>query len=484
MCQDSPFPPTPINKTPVPESEDDLRSIGLTPFISKRMEKLLIRWIWKYLEPHIGLDQLGGLPGCSIVHYIIRMFDFVLRNLDDASKTPKAVIAATVDFSKAFNRMEHNTIITILSDLNIPTCALRIIISYLSNRSLCIRYHGAVSSDRDMPGGGPQGTLLIVLLFILQVNLAGAPCSVPRTLPDGVAGPEPNPVVDSPLALCHLTEKTEDKKFVDDLTMMEVVNLKENLVQKLPTIGPLNFHERHGLDLPQERSILQHKLDDLLQFTNKNKMMINAKKTNIMPFNFTKSLDFIPNLSFPGGDQLNVIYQTKLVGVVVDSSLGWGPHIEYTVANATRKLWLLIRFKANGASQAQLLTLYQLKIRCLLEFAAPAFHCALSQQLSNNLEMIQKKAFAIILGSRYKSYNSALNILVQEKLHVRRLQLSLNFAKKCLKNQKHTDLFNSNPRYTGPSQNKLKFIEPKCKTTRYYKSAVPFLTRLLNGKSK
>ena len=80
----------PINKIPVPESEDDLRSIGLTPFISKRMEKLLIRWIWKYLEPDIGVDQLG----CSIVHYIIRMFDFVLRNLDNSSKTPKAVIAA------------------------------------------------------------------------------------------------------------------------------------------------------------------------------------------------------------------------------------------------------------------------------------------------------------------------------------------------------------------------------------------------------
>ena len=88
-----------------------------------------------------------------------------------------------------------------------------------------------------MPGGGPQGTLLIVLLFILQVNLAGAPCPVPRTLPDGVAGPEPNPVVDSPLALCHLTEKKEDKKFVDDLTMMEVVNLKENLVHSTSING-------------------------------------------------------------------------------------------------------------------------------------------------------------------------------------------------------------------------------------------------------
>ena len=32
----------PIQKIPNPDSEDDLRSIGLTPFLSKRMEKLLI----------------------------------------------------------------------------------------------------------------------------------------------------------------------------------------------------------------------------------------------------------------------------------------------------------------------------------------------------------------------------------------------------------------------------------------------------------
>ena len=75
----------PIEKTPHPESEDDLRSIGLTPFLSKRMEKLLINWIWKYIYPHINTDQLGGLPGCSIVHYIMRMMDFILRNLDDNS---------------------------------------------------------------------------------------------------------------------------------------------------------------------------------------------------------------------------------------------------------------------------------------------------------------------------------------------------------------------------------------------------------------
>ena len=146
----------PLQKIPNPESEDDLRSIGLTPFLSKRMEKLLIKWIWKYISPHIKSDQLGGLPGCSIVHYIIRMIDFILRNFDNNAKNPSAVLGVTVDFSKAFNRMSHNKIVNILSDLNIPTCALRLIISYLNEITMCIRYSRAVSNDRMMPGGGPQ----------------------------------------------------------------------------------------------------------------------------------------------------------------------------------------------------------------------------------------------------------------------------------------------------------------------------------------
>ena len=93
-----------------------------------------------------------------------------------------------------------------------------------------------------------------------------------------------------------------------------------------------------------------------------------------------------------------MVYQTKLVGLIVSSNLSWGPHVDYTAVNASKKLWLLVRFKNRGGSQDQLLTLYQLKIRSIAEFAAPAFHGALTVQQSNDLEMIQKKAFAIILG--------------------------------------------------------------------------------------
>ena len=211
-------------------------------------------------------------------------------------------------------------------------------------------------------------------------------------------------------------------------------------------------------------------------------MKVNMKKTKIIPFNFTNTKDFIPEVSFPGGEPLEVIYQTKLVGVIVDSSLSWGPHVEYTLKNAGKKLWLLIRFKNLGASQEQLLTLYQLKIRCLPEFAAPAFHGALTQQQSNEIEMLQKKAFAIILGSQYKSYSNALKVLAQERLNTRRLKLCTTFAQKCTKHPRHADLFQPNPRYPLNPRSKNKYLTPKCKTTRYYKSAVPFLTRVLNSK--
>ena len=98
-----------------------------------------------------------------------------------------AVIVALVDFSKAFNRIDHNVILTILAELNIPIFALRLIVSYLSQRKMCVRYEGAVSGEQHIPGGGPQGGLLTVILFNLQVNLAGVPCPVPSLLHIGHA---------------------------------------------------------------------------------------------------------------------------------------------------------------------------------------------------------------------------------------------------------------------------------------------------------
>ena len=302
---------------------------------------------------------MGGIPGSSVVHYLIRMIHWILQKLDNSANEPTAVLATLIDFSKGFNRMSPVILITLLSDLNIPTCALKLIISYLSNRSMVTTYNGAVSGSQSLCGGGPQGSLLIVILFCLQVNEAGAPC--PRVddnppLPLGLHGPALEPVHSQPPELCQQADKTDKKIYIDDLSELEVLALKKILIKMDPNfIGPLNYHERCGLLLPPDKSILQHKLADIQQFTQRNMMMVNKKKTMVMPFNFTLKYDFIPWLNFPGEDPLKVIYETKLLGVTITSDLTFTRHVEEITKKVTKIIWLLLRFRDRGASRDKLL---------------------------------------------------------------------------------------------------------------------------------
>ena len=54
-----------------------------------------------------------------------------------------------------------------------PSWLLRLVIAFLKDRTMVVRYMGAVSDPRDLPGGGPQGTLLGLLLFIILINDLG-----------------------------------------------------------------------------------------------------------------------------------------------------------------------------------------------------------------------------------------------------------------------------------------------------------------------
>ena len=102
-------------------------------------------------------------------------------------------------------------------------------------------------------------------------------------------------------------------------------------------------------------------------------------------------------------------------------------------------------------------------------------------------ERVQKCALHVILGDAYESYNQATTMLAVEKLHVRRLQLCLTFAKKCEKNVKYATWFklseSSKPstiNTRGGLNKKPKYTPVTCRTERYEKSPIPFLTELLN----
>ena len=98
--------------------------------------------------------------------------------------------------------------------------------------------------------------------------------------------------------------------------------------------------------------------------------------------------------------------------------------------------------------------------------------------------MVQKKAFAIILGNSYSNYQAALSTLSQDRLDARRLHLCSNFATKCSKSERHKSMFPLKPNHRPNMRNPKPYLEFQCHTSRYFTSPIPFLARLLNKNSK
>ena len=131
-------------------------------------------------------------------------------------------MVALVDFSKAFNRINHAKVIVRLSDWGVPGWLLKILISYLTGRSMILRYKDVQSARHLMPGGSPQGALLGVLLYLIYVSDIG-------------------------MDLPHIPQD----KYVDDLSLVECIKVETQLKQT----GNVMF-------LPPGKSSLQKRLDE------------------------------------------------------------------------------------------------------------------------------------------------------------------------------------------------------------------------------
>ena len=126
-----------IPKVTNPETKDDMRNLGLSPFFNKGLEWILVQWLLPYVEKYLMRDQLGGQPGCATVHYLARFVDFIYAELEKGTqKDRRGVLAMSVDLAKAFNRLDHNKLLTLLFDMGVPPCALRLLGSYLQGRKM------------------------------------------------------------------------------------------------------------------------------------------------------------------------------------------------------------------------------------------------------------------------------------------------------------------------------------------------------------
>ena len=261
----------------------------------------------------------------------ITLLSFLLNFINWDNPKLHASLVGMVDLSKAFNRVSHQLVIEDLFDMHVPAWLLMIFISYLTGRSMVLKFKGCVSTSRLLPGSSPQGTFLGVFLFIIKFNGA---CLRP---------PIPRNQLEKPK---HNRPKSISLKFVDDLSVGVKVDLSKDIVNETSVRPlPLNRHEVTGHILPPENNLLQAYMDDLQEFCSSNQLVINEKKTTIMLFNVASSADFPPELTIGDSDLLKVVEETKLLGIILTSNLKWAANTSNICRKATSQLWMLRRMK-------------------------------------------------------------------------------------------------------------------------------------------
>ena len=89
------------------------------------------------------------------------------ENIDEALKRKRVVIGAFVDLDKAFDGLDHDLIRVKLIKLELPKKLIRIISSFLKDRTLFVQEGIVRSSEVDMRAGSPRGSILSPSIFII-----------------------------------------------------------------------------------------------------------------------------------------------------------------------------------------------------------------------------------------------------------------------------------------------------------------------------
>jgi len=89
-----------------------------------------------------------------------------------------------VDFTKAFDRVDHNILLTKLKDRGIPHCLVKGFHSYLSFRCQTVRVDNQYSDRVYITAGMPQDSPLGLLSFLLLIDDLSVDCLTHKYVDD------------------------------------------------------------------------------------------------------------------------------------------------------------------------------------------------------------------------------------------------------------------------------------------------------------
>ena len=410
---------TPIAKVHPPSHVTQLRNIsGLLNF-DKVAQKIFGELMTEDMKSKMDPAQYGNQKNTSTQHYLIIFLHEICKTLEAGKNEKIAVIASFIDWKDAFPRLSHKIGIESFIKMGVRPSLIPMLVNFFQNRKMMVKWQGVLSKIKELNGSGPQGATLGLLEYLASSN-----------------------------GNADFAKINEKFKFIDDLTLIEVINLltvgisSYNLKNHVPSDIPIHNGYIEASHLKSQKYV-----NELVDWTNKNQMKLNNEKSSIMIFNSRKKLSFSTRIRM-GGKILPVAKKIKLLGTIISDDLSWHENTEYLVKKANARLVLLRKAKEYTHDIKDLKCIYSSYVRSILEYGSNVWHSSLTEENRTDLERVKKNAFRIILGKQYEDYESSLLKLNYDSLEKRREILSEKFALNCLKNPKTKMHFPKNDKKT------------------------------------
>lgn len=117
---------------PNPKNVDsDLRPISFTPVLSKVLEGFVFTWLCPFVMPTVDPRQSSDIKNSFTIPCLVHL----LHHWLSAADAPNTIVrSCLIDFSKAFDRVDHNILITKLCLLGVAPILLDWCASVLQDR--------------------------------------------------------------------------------------------------------------------------------------------------------------------------------------------------------------------------------------------------------------------------------------------------------------------------------------------------------------
>ena len=269
-------------------------------------------------------------------------------------KQPTQTTAALIDFSRAFDKVNHARLLEQFDKLLIPACFARWYRSFLTDRKYCVHFGTAKSTFVRFANGVPQGSVSGPLLFVIysvslisQLDMLG----------------------DKGLKLAM---------FADDLTIW---NSSSSFLSSCSTL-------QLGLEIIQNWSC-----EYGMPLSDGKTEAIHFSRARIRP-------EFSPGLLFLKGEPVTFKSQVRLLGVILDSKMTSSGHVMKVRKEATWRLSQLSKVcgRSWGGSSSDLRAFYLAYVGSLFDYSASSWAPLLTNSNVKLLEVIQNRAARLITG--------------------------------------------------------------------------------------